>query len=141
MICGVQEQLGERGPGEVAVPGPGDRGGGPEGPPRRRRHQPPVDHEGLHAGGHIITISPSLFSSVSFSLQNISKVFHGWKENKILKIEKYMHAVPITFGMVTAIAALVLEQYNPANWDCWIAPLPEDCTSSHTGEQYVLIFA
>ncbi|KAK1749169.1 G protein-coupled receptor family protein [Skeletonema marinoi] len=56
---------------------------------------------------------------------------YGWKEREITKLEKWFHIIPNAFGIVTATTALVLKQYNAANWDCWIAPLPADCTSSY----------
>jgi hypothetical protein len=45
-----------------------------------------------------------------------------------LLVEKWLHLLPISFG--TATAAWVLDLYNAAN--CWIAPLPENCTSTYT---------
>ena len=75
-----------------------------------------------------------IFYMCALQLRYLLVIKYGWKEWRIRKIEKWFHLVPILFGAVTAVAALVLNQYNPANWDCWIAPLPEDCTSSSQGK-------
>ena len=42
-----------------------------------------------------------------------------------------MHAIPWGLGLTAAITQISLKLYNPADWDCWIAPYPADCTSSH----------
>mmetsp|Transcript_38139 Transcript_38139/g.79956 ORF Transcript_38139/g.79956 Transcript_38139/m.79956 type:complete len:414 (-) Transcript_38139:293-1534(-) len=67
----------------------------------------------------------------SLQFQYLLVIKYGWGERRIRNVEKWFHAVPILFGGGTAIAALVLEQYNAANWDCWIAPSPPNCTSSY----------
>ena len=53
-----------------------------------------------------------------------------------MKAERYMHAVPWCLGLAAAIAQLALKLFNPADWDCWIAPYPADCTSSHEGQSF-----
>lgn len=45
--------------------------------------------------------------------------------------EKYMHAFPWCLGLAAAVTQLALKLFNPADWDCWIAPYPSDCTSSY----------
>ena len=54
---------------------------------------------------------------------------HAWNGQR--NIEKYLHFIPLGLGLATAIANLVLKNYNPADWDCWIAPFPSNCTSSY----------
>lgn len=56
-------------------------------------------------------------------------VFYAWNNQR--NIEKYLHFVPLVLGLATAILNLVLKNYNPADWDCWIAPYPSNCTSSY----------
>ena len=63
------------------------------------------------------------------SLLSITHEFHAWNGQR--NIEKYLHFVPLGLGLATAIANLVLKNYNPADWDCWIAPFPSNCTSSY----------
>ena len=40
----------------------------------------------------------------------------------MVKIEKYLHALPILAGFGTSLAALNMKLYNGAGWICWIAP-------------------
>lgn len=49
-------------------------------------------------------------------------VKYQWSDMRLKKLEKYMHIVPISFGVITAVIVLCLDMYNPASWDCWIAP-------------------
>ena len=37
------------------------------------------------------------------------------------KIERFLHGIPLLWGLGTAIAGLPLTLYNPANFWCWIA--------------------
>ena len=66
---------------------------------------------------------------------------YGWDEEQIRGVEKWFYLIPVLFGLATATAALVLQLYNPANWDCWIAPLDStggmDCTSSYESKSGV----
>lgn len=50
---------------------------------------------------------------------------YNWKDTRLAKIEKYLHIIPLSFGIVTATIALSLGLMNPADWDCWIAPDPD----------------
>jgi hypothetical protein len=53
-------------------------------------------------------------------------IVYGWKENRVSKVEKYLHALPIAAGFGTGIAALAMKLYNGAGWICWIAPAPNN---------------
>lgn len=84
------------------------------------------------AQGFIVQFSSAGFLYMcALQFMYLLVIKYGWKERDIMKLEKWFHIIPNTFGLVTATTALVLKQYNSANWDCWIAPLPADCTSSH----------
>lgn len=75
--------------------------------------------------GFIVQTSiSSVIYNACLSLYYLLIVKYNYKDRQMKKIEKWMHLVPLTFGIVTAIAALALDIYNPANWDCWIAPGP-----------------
>jgi len=43
----------------------------------------------------------------------------GWKERKIQKIEKFLHAFPLIWGFGTAILCLVFQLYSNATLWCW----------------------
>ena len=49
---------------------------------------------------------------------------------RIRRLEPYLHAVPLSFGLATAVAGLFLRAYNYGLWDCWIAPYPPGCKES-----------
>ena len=68
-------------------------------------------------------------------LQYLLVIKYGWNAKKVRKIEHWLHALPICFGLGTASAATALDLMNPANWDCWIAPYPADCTASYVIKQ------
>lgn len=73
------------------------------------------------AQGFIVQFSVAgILYMCSLQLQYSLTINHGWSQKRIYKIEKWLHLVPILFGLSTAIAALVLKQYNAANWDCWM---------------------
>jgi len=57
----------------------------------------------------------------------VSNLLQTYKRN----IEIYLHIVPIGLALASAIANLVLKNYNSAGWHCWIATLPSNCTSSY----------
>mmetsp|Transcript_21607 Transcript_21607/g.33871 ORF Transcript_21607/g.33871 Transcript_21607/m.33871 type:complete len:390 (+) Transcript_21607:77-1246(+) len=84
------------------------------------------------AQGFIVQFSSAGFLYMcALQFMYLLVIKYGWKERDIMKLEKWFHIVPNAFGFATATTALVLKQYNSANWDCWIAPLPADCTSSN----------
>lgn len=84
------------------------------------------------AQGFIVQFSiAGILYMCCLQLQYLLTIKYGWKEKAVRRIEPYMHCIPILYGMCTATTALVKDLYNPANWDCWIAPLPGNCTSSY----------
>lgn len=84
------------------------------------------------AQGFIVQYSSAGFLYMcALQFMYVLVIKYGWKERDVKKLEKWFHIIPNAFGLATATAALALKQYNPANWDCWIAPLPADCTSSN----------
>jgi len=68
---------------------------------------------------------------VSLQIQYLLVIKYGWNEKKVKGIEIFLHGIPIANGLGTAIAALVLKMYNPADWDCWIHSYPHDCTPTY----------
>lgn len=84
------------------------------------------------AQGFVVQFSTAgILYMCALQLQYLLVVKYRWGEKRLLRVEKWFHLVPILFGAGTATAALVLKQYNAANWDCWIAPSPQDCTPSY----------
>ena len=86
-----------------------------------------------NAQGFIIQFKKSamVLYMVALQVQYLLTIKYGWNEKRMKTVEPIFHGVSISFGLSTAIAALILELYNPADWNCWISPLPRNCTSSH----------
>jgi len=64
--------------------------------------------------------------NISLAIYYILVIVKGWKENRVSKIEKYLHALPILAGLGTGFSGLALKLYNGAGWICWIAPAPNN---------------
>ena len=64
----------------------------------------------------------SSFYNASLSIFYLLVIRYGWREDQIRKIEPFLHALPVMWGLSTAIAGLSLTIFNSANLWCWIAP-------------------
>jgi len=64
--------------------------------------------------------------NISLAIYYLLVIVKGWKETRVKKIEKYLHALPILAGFGTAFAALGLKLYNKAGLICWIGPAPNN---------------
>ena len=110
--------------------------------------------------GFIVTLfnASAVLYMCALQLQYLLTIKYGWSETRIRGVERYMHGVPWFLGLAAAITQLSLKLFNPADWgeshsfdvyhmftlsllmhlnsyniheDCWIAPYPSDCVSSH----------
>lgn len=63
----------------------------------------------------------SSFYNASLSIFYLLVIRYGWKEEAILKLEPWLHTMPLLWGLWTAIAGLPLTIFNSANLWCWIA--------------------
>jgi len=59
--------------------------------------------------------------NISLAVYYLLVVVKGWKEKRVEKVEKYMHAIPIVAGLGTGFTGLGLKLFNGAGWICWIA--------------------
>lgn len=84
--------------------------------------------------GFMVTLGANVrvFYQASLQIQYLLVIKYGWCQRRIRNIEVYLHGIPWLWGSVSAITNLVLKNYNPAHWNCWIAPYPSNCTSSYT---------
>lgn len=57
-------------------------------------------------------------------------VRYQWKEQRIRKAEKALHAAPLAWAAATSLASLGMTLLNNANLWCWIASVPLGCTGS-----------
>jgi hypothetical protein len=64
-------------------------------------------------------ISSSMYNA-SLSLYYLLVVRYGWKEIKMKRVEPFLHGIPITWALCTAITALLLDLLGEANLWCWI---------------------
>jgi len=69
----------------------------------------------------------SQFYNAYLAVYYVLVIKYNKKERHLQKMEKFVHWITWLFSVATAIAGLVLNQYNSANLWCWIAPFPEDC--------------
>ena len=69
----------------------------------------------------------SVMYNLNLSVYYVLVVAYQYSRKQIVTIEPYMHALAIFVGIGTATAMAVLGIYNPAGWDCWIAPKPLGC--------------
>lgn len=84
--------------------------------------------------GFIVTMfnASAILYMCALQLQYLLTIKYSWSETRIHKeAEIYMHGIPWFLSLSAAITQLSLKLFNPADWDCWIAPYPADCTSSH----------
>lgn len=83
--------------------------------------------------GFMITlfVAAGVLYQGSIQLQYLLAINYGWTQRRLRKIEAYLHAIPWIAGCTSAITNLVLKNYNPADWDCWIAPYPSNCTQTY----------
>lgn len=45
-----------------------------------------------------------------------------WKKKRIESIEKYLHGIPIVWGVVTASLVVAMDMIGENAWNCWIQP-------------------
>jgi hypothetical protein len=66
----------------------------------------------------------------SLSTYYLLRIRYGWTTRQISRVEPWMHAIPLIFGLATMIASLALNLFNSGLFDCWIAPFPQRCQES-----------
>lgn len=67
----------------------------------------------------------------SLAVYYVLVIVKNWTDARIAKIEPYLHAWSITWGLGTSFAGLAMNMFNPVGWDCWIGPMPMGCTESY----------
>lgn len=86
-------------------------------------------NHGLYHFTKRITVSSD---SASLSIYYLITIRSGRfkSQQKLHKVEPWLHIIPVVFGLGTAIASLALNLFNYGLWDCWIAPYPQGCKES-----------
>jgi hypothetical protein len=59
----------------------------------------------------------------------------GWKEDRVRRAEMWLHIFANSLWLITGVAGIILEIFNAALFNCWVAPSPYDC--HETGEPCV----
>ena len=73
--------------------------------------------------GFMIQLSTASFLySVSLSFYYVLIIKYSWPLHKMKKLEIFLHIIPISFGLITAIVSVSIGIIGDADWDCWIEP-------------------
>lgn len=59
--------------------------------------------------------------NASLGVYYLLVIVRGWKEEKVGKVEIFLHAFPLLMGLGTGIAGIPLRLYNGTGHSCWIA--------------------
>lgn len=65
--------------------------------------------------------------NASLAVYYLMCVHACWPQERIRKVEFWLHSVPISLGLGTAVSGVALTLFNSANWLCWVAPVPAGC--------------
>lgn len=66
----------------------------------------------------------------SLSLYYVLVIRYNWTNERLAKIERFVHAFIITFTLGTSIAGLPLTMYNNFGTVCWVMGSPQECGNS-----------
>jgi hypothetical protein len=66
----------------------------------------------------------------SLALYYLLVIKFNWTNDKLVKIERYVHGFIITFAVGTSIAGLPLTMYNKVTSVCWVIGHPSECGNS-----------
>jgi len=74
-------------------------------------------------------VSSGLYSA-SLSFYYLLSIVYGWKQDRLGKVEPFLHGVPLVFGIVAAITNIPLKNYNNAIFWCAVNRHPIGCKGS-----------
>jgi hypothetical protein len=85
------------------------------------------------AQGFFIQLSiGTVIYNACLALYYLLVVRYGWKNEYLAKrVEPWMHFVATAFALITSVAALALDLFNPAGYTCAIRAFPPFCTQSY----------
>jgi hypothetical protein len=72
-----------------------------------------------------MTIASPLYNG-SLSLYYLLTINYNWPDERIKKIEKWLHILPLGYALLSSSIALGLDMYGNVEWLCWIKPDVED---------------
>lgn len=72
----------------------------------------------------------SVMYNASLSVYYVLVIVKRWSDDRILRVEPYIHLHAMAWGLCTAIASASLALFNQVGWDCWISASPIGCDES-----------
>lgn len=72
----------------------------------------------------------SVMYNMSLSVYFVLVIVKKWSDDRILKIEPFIHLHAMAWGLGTALASIFLTLFNQVGWDCWISASPLGCDES-----------
>ena len=72
----------------------------------------------------------SVMYNMSLSVYFVLIIVKKWSDDRILKIEPFIHLHAMAWGLGTALASIFLTLFNQVGWDCWISASPLGCKES-----------
>jgi len=99
----------------------------------------PVENTSIYgaSGNQATCIAQGFFSqfslavvlyNASLSVYYLVKIRYQWRDRFIAhRVEPWLHGGALLGGLGTSVAGVALDLYNNDSWECWIAPLPQDC--------------
>jgi len=72
----------------------------------------------------------SVMYNASLSVYFVLVIVKKWSDDRILKIEPFIHLHAMAWGLGTALASIFLTLFNDLTWNCWISASPMGCEES-----------
>jgi hypothetical protein len=72
----------------------------------------------------------SVMYNASLSVYFVLVIVKGWSDDRISRVEPYIHLHAVAWGLGTACASVGLGLFNQVGWDCWISAYPTGCDES-----------
>jgi hypothetical protein len=68
--------------------------------------------------------------NASLTIYYVLDTVKEWNDHDVVKIEPFLHANAIAWGLGTGLASLALTLFNPVGWDFWLSAAPLGCEES-----------
>ncbi|KAL3778378.1 hypothetical protein ACHAW5_000601 [Stephanodiscus triporus] len=72
----------------------------------------------------------SVMYNASLSVYFVLVIVKQWRDDRILKVEPFIHLHAMAWGLGTALASIFLTLFNDLTWNCWISASPMGCEES-----------
>ena len=68
-------------------------------------------------------VVPTLYNG-SLSIYYLLRIRNGWTQSQLRNVEKWLHGVPVIWGIMCVLVALSKKLLNSGLFECWLAPFP-----------------